>query len=81
MRERPNTLHYPKMSIETPCIAVCMIDPRTSLCFGCGRTLPEIARWHRMESAERQAVMAQLAARMTEAGLVQPEIAAAPKPG
>jgi len=21
-----------------------MIDPRTSLCFGCGRTLPEIAR-------------------------------------
>ena len=62
------------MSKETPCIAVCMIDPRTSLCFGCGRTLPEIARWHRMESAERQAVMAQLAARMADAGLVQPEM-------
>ena len=59
------------MSKETPCIAVCMIDPRTSLCFGCGRTLPEIARWHRMESAERQAVMAQLAARMADAGLVR----------
>ena len=57
------------MSKETPCIAVCMIDPRTSLCFGCGRTLPEIARWHRMDSAERQAVMAQLPARMAEAGL------------
>jgi uncharacterized protein len=57
-----------------------MIDPRTSLCFGCGRTLPEIARWHRMESAERLAVMAQLAARMTEAGLARPEIAANPKP-
>ena len=28
-----------RMSKETPCIAVCMIDPRTSLCFGCGRTL------------------------------------------
>jgi len=53
-----------------------MIDPRTSLCFGCGRTLPEIARWHRMESAERLAVMAQLAARMTEAGLARPEITA-----
>jgi predicted Fe-S protein YdhL (DUF1289 family) len=24
------------------CIAVCMMDPRTKLCFGCGRTLPEI---------------------------------------
>jgi len=68
------------MSRETPCIAVCMIDPKTSLCSGCGRTLPEIARWHRMESAERLAVMAQLAARMTEAGLARPEIAANPKP-
>ena len=58
------------MSKETPCIAVCMMDPRSSLCFGCGRTLPEIARWHRMDGAERQAVMAELAARMTDAGLV-----------
>jgi len=53
--------------------------PRTSLCLGCGRTLPEIARWHRMESAERQAVMAELAPRMADAGLVPP--AARPKTG
>ena len=58
-----------------------MIDPKTSLCFGCGRTLPEIARWHRMESAERLLVMAQLGPRMAEAGLVQPEMAARPKAG
>jgi predicted Fe-S protein YdhL (DUF1289 family) len=64
------------MSRETPCIAVCMIDPRTSLCLGCGRTLPEIARWHRMESAERLAVMAQLDARMSDAGLLRLETAA-----
>ncbi|WKA26298.1 DUF1289 domain-containing protein [Bradyrhizobium roseum] len=57
------------MSKETPCIAVCMMDPRTKLCFGCGRTLPEIARWHRMETTERLAVMEGLAARMVEAGL------------
>jgi hypothetical protein len=48
-----------------------MIDPKTTLCFGCGRTLPEIARWHRMERAERLAVMAELPARMADAGLVQ----------
>ena len=59
------------MSKETPCIAVCMMDPKTNLCFGCGRTLPEIARWHRMDSAERLAVMAGLPARMAEAGLAQ----------
>jgi predicted Fe-S protein YdhL (DUF1289 family) len=67
------------MSIETPCIAVCMMDPKTSLCFGCGRTLPEIARWHRMESTERLAVMAQLPARMAEAGLPQLAPAVSPK--
>ena len=58
------------MSEETPCIAVCIIDPKTSLCFGCGRTLPEIARWPRMDSAERRAVMARLAERMAEADLL-----------
>jgi len=50
-----------------------MIDPRTNLCFGCGRTLPEIARWHRMDGPERRAVMAQLAQRMVEAGLTPPK--------
>jgi predicted Fe-S protein YdhL (DUF1289 family) len=47
------------------------MDPKTNLCLGCGRTLPEIARWHRMERAERLAVMDTLPARMAEAGLVQ----------
>jgi predicted Fe-S protein YdhL (DUF1289 family) len=56
-----------------------MMDPRTNLCFGCGRTLPEIARWHRMESAERLAVMALLPARMANAGLVP--IAPPPREG
>lgn len=65
------------MSKETPCVAVCMIDRKTKLCFGCGRTLPEIARWHAMKSAERLAVMALLPARMADAGLQQ--IAGSPK--
>ena len=68
------------MSKETPCISVCMIDPKTGLCFGCGRTLPEIARWHRMDVAERRAVMARLPARMADAGMVQLEGADGSKP-
>jgi hypothetical protein len=56
-----------------------MIDPRSNLCFGCGRTLAEIARWHRMESAERRAVMAQLNARMAEAGLTRSQPVTAAK--
>jgi predicted Fe-S protein YdhL (DUF1289 family) len=58
------------MSTETPCIAVCMIDPESSLCLGCGRTLPEIARWHRLDAAGRLEIMALLPARMANAGLV-----------
>jgi len=54
-----------------------MMDPRTNLCFGCGRTLPEIARWHRMDAAERREIMAQLPARMAQAGLA-PLTAATP---
>ncbi len=57
------------MSQDTPCIAVCIIDPKTKLCFGCGRTLPEIAHWGRMPRDERLALMDRLAARMHEAGL------------
>lgn len=57
------------MSRDTPCVAVCLIDPKTKLCFGCGRTLPEIARWHDMERAERLALMALLPSRLAEAGL------------
>ena len=68
------------MSKDTPCIAVCMIDPGTSLCLGCGRTLPEIARWHRMDTAARRALMAQLPARMTAAGLALPVMVAGPQP-
>ena len=59
---------------ETPCVAVCLMDPRTSLCLGCGRTLPEIARWGRMESAERLSIMSTLDRRMLDAGLSPVEV-------
>jgi uncharacterized protein len=58
-----------------------MMDPRSNLCFGCGRTLAEIARWHRMESAERLSVMAELPARMEQAGLPRIEPASRSKTG
>jgi predicted Fe-S protein YdhL (DUF1289 family) len=50
-----------------------MIDPETGLCLGCGRTLSEIARWHRLTGAERLALMQTLPARVRDAGLAQPK--------
>lgn len=40
-----------------------MIDGRTRHCLGCGRTLPEIARWSRLTDAERDEIMRALPAR------------------
>jgi uncharacterized protein len=59
---------------ETPCLAVCLMDAKTNMCVGCGRTLPEIARWGRMQSAERLQIMSTLRQRMLEAGLSPVEV-------
>ncbi len=49
--------------IETPCTKVCVVDPETRLCRGCGRTLTEIARWTSLTAAERRRIMAELPGR------------------
>ncbi|RXT52530.1 hypothetical protein B6S44_17315 [Bosea sp. Tri-44] len=51
-------------AISSPCIKVCVIDPASRLCQGCGRTLQEIAQWSRFSEAERLAIMATLDERL-----------------
>lgn len=48
---------------SSPCIQICVIDPASELCEGCGRTLAEIADWSRLSERERLAIMAQLPGR------------------
>lgn len=62
--------------IQSPCINICTVDARTSLCMGCGRTLDEVASWSTFSPAQRAAVMAELPARMALAGLNAPAKAA-----
>lgn len=50
--------------IETPCVNVCILDPRTGLCLGCGRTVDEIARWTAMNASERAQIIRELPARL-----------------
>ena len=50
--------------IESPCVNICTLDARSGLCFGCGRSIDEIARWSAMTAAERSRVMTELPARM-----------------
>lgn len=50
--------------IDSPCINVCRIDRKSRWCEGCGRTAAEIARWGSTDDADRNAVMAELPARL-----------------
>lgn len=52
---------------SSPCIRVCILDPETGLCEGCGRTSEEIGRWFRMSEEERLRIMAELPERMRQA--------------
>jgi predicted Fe-S protein YdhL (DUF1289 family) len=67
---------------SSPCIQICVIDPASGLCEGCGRTLAEIADWSRLSEAERLAIMARLPQRMRsrDAGeLSAPPVPSAPR--
>jgi uncharacterized protein len=47
----------------SPCIAVCVLDPASGYCRGCGRTIDEISQWLRLAREEKQRILAALPAR------------------
>lgn len=49
--------------VTSPCTLVCTMNPDTGLCFGCHRTVEEIAGWRGYSDAQRAAIMAQLKGR------------------
>jgi uncharacterized protein len=51
-------------AIETPCIKVCVIEPETGFCIGCGRTRMEIGNWLGITPAERKTIMDGLSERV-----------------
>lgn len=53
------------MTIESPCTRVCVLDPGSGFCLGCGRSGSEIGGWSVASPAERRAVMAALPARLS----------------
>jgi uncharacterized protein len=50
--------------IETPCEKICIVDPASGLCQGCGRNLVEITSWTIYTDGERSRVMAELPQRL-----------------
>lgn len=51
------------MTVISPCISVCRINPRTRLCEGCHRTMAEIAAWLDYSDDQKRAIIAELPSR------------------
>ena len=47
-------------AMETPCVNICTVEPKSRQCVGCGRTIDEIARWASMTNTERRRIMNEL---------------------
>jgi predicted Fe-S protein YdhL (DUF1289 family) len=52
--------------IESPCVNICVLDPASEFCLGCGRNLTEVAHWTRYSDTERAAIMAALPERLAK---------------
>jgi uncharacterized protein len=50
--------------IETPCVKICVVEPESGFCIGCGRTRDEIGQWLGMSVQNRRDVMGQLEERI-----------------
>ncbi len=53
--------------MESPCIKVCVINQRTRLCEGCGRSIDEIASWSGYTDEQRRRIMDELPLRARSA--------------
>ena len=54
------------MTLPSPCISICQIDPETGNCLGCYRSRQEIARWPAMNTDEQAELLQALNQRRSE---------------
>jgi len=54
------------MTLLSPCISICQIDPETGNCLGCYRSRQEIARWPAMSTNEQAKLLQALKQRRAE---------------
>ncbi|MEY3725253.1 MAG: hypothetical protein RLZZ365_1188 [Pseudomonadota bacterium] len=43
-------------SIGSPCVSWCEMNPKSNYCFGCFRSIEEIASWSNLSEAEKEAI-------------------------
>jgi predicted Fe-S protein YdhL (DUF1289 family) len=50
-------------SPASPCVGICLMDPKTRMCRFCLRTIDEIAGWYAASPSEQRAILERLAVR------------------
>ena len=54
------------MTLPSPCISICQIDPESGNCLGCYRSRQEIAKWPAMSTDEQAELLQALKQRRAE---------------
>jgi predicted Fe-S protein YdhL (DUF1289 family) len=52
---------------SSPCIKICVVDPVSGYCIGCGRTVAEISLWREMTATEQRRTLQALPDRLKAA--------------
>lgn len=60
-------------AIASPCVRVCVVEPASGLCIGCGRSLREIGAWASYSHETRAAIMAVLPERLVRLKAAAPD--------
>jgi predicted Fe-S protein YdhL (DUF1289 family) len=53
----------PLRRVMSPCIGICMLDPKSGFCLGCKRNIEEIGRWAMLDDNQRKTILDQLPGR------------------
>jgi predicted Fe-S protein YdhL (DUF1289 family) len=51
----------------SPCLGICLMDPKTRVCRGCLRTIAEIRDWYAASAGEKRTILKRLAVRRAAA--------------
>lgn len=66
MRNDETDKIWKRDKIASPCVNICVIEPKSRLCTGCLRSIDEIGAWGGMTDADRAEVMDELPSRASK---------------
>jgi len=54
------------MSVKSPCIGTCVLDPKSGFCLGCFRTGDEIGAWMGLSDGNKKRVISKAQSRQAQ---------------